>query len=81
MISNTQELSTSQKVTLIRYKVHTRSNGNLMLLTVFKILFLKSKTAWLYITKYKAIAINTYNSSKIEQIGIFIVQIRHEDNV
>ena len=76
------ESTTRQRLTNTVYKVYTGANGNLMPLQILKNLFPKVTIEHFHATKKKTnnnVALNTYNKSNREQLGICTVKLRHKD--
>ena len=61
-------------------KINFRTNGNLMYFKIFKMLFPKSTIEALHATK-NLIVLKIYNQSKIEQLGVCTVRLRHKDKI
>ena len=65
---------------IILYKIHTGSNGNIMLWYIFKKLFPRVTEAELMKTIKNHIKLKTYNKTVIAQLGTCMLIINYKDN-
>ena len=64
---------------LVPCKVDMGSDGNIMLLYIYKKLFLKIANEQLAATKNNNIQLKMYNKTIVTQLGTFIVELDHKN--
>ena len=78
LITAQLETQVSDNVLKIPYKIDTHSEGNLMLLYIFKKLFRNRSTEQLKRAIKSNIKLKTYNGMQIEQLGTCVVTIKFQ---
>ena len=74
------KMSAGPNNAMVPYKVNMNSDGNIMPLQMYKILFPKITSEQLVATINNNVQLRMYNKTTIAQLGTYVVEVEHKNN-